>query len=306
MKPTYLLTIDVETTSIARNGLFDDIGLKVLKDGLPPLLDLMDLYGFKSTFFYTGYIARKFPEVVKIVYEKGHEIASHGLVHEPSKAFDVLSAKEQIFHLKESKKILEDIIGEKVISFRAPALRVNKDTPFALAETGFKYDSSISPQRIDMFLSFGGFKKMHWLTAPRVPYFTKHDNLAKKGDGPILEIPISSILLPYIGTTLRIMPGTIKFVRNILKTESLRNPQKPIVYLFHPNEILFEDTKGPINRRAKSLVGYFFGDYLRRNLKLKNLGNNALKLTENEIKHFSEFEFQTIRNFADELLKTKI
>ncbi len=53
---------------------------------------------------------------------------SHGLVHEADRAFDVLPYGEQVEHLKTSKSILEGLSGKEVISFRAPALRVNKET----------------------------------------------------------------------------------------------------------------------------------------------------------------------------------
>lgn len=90
----------------------------------------------------------------------GHEVGSHGLSHKKEDGFDVLPLDKQIEHLKESKNILEDICGNEVISFRSPALRVNEHTGIALAEAGFKIDSSIASQRFDLFLSFGGFKKI--------------------------------------------------------------------------------------------------------------------------------------------------
>ena len=76
--------------------------------------------------------------------------------------------KPHIKHLKESKAILEDLSGQEVISFRAPALRVNEDTHKALEESEYKIDSSVASQRFDMFMSFGGLKKLNWLTAPRL------------------------------------------------------------------------------------------------------------------------------------------
>jgi peptidoglycan/xylan/chitin deacetylase (PgdA/CDA1 family) len=59
--------------------------------------------------------------------------------------------EKQIRHLEETKKLLEDISGLEVISFRAPALRVNDDTPKALISTGYKIDSSVASQRFDFF-----------------------------------------------------------------------------------------------------------------------------------------------------------
>ena len=160
MKKYCLLSNDVETTSIWHNTLRDETGYKVLTEGMPLLLELYAKYDVKSTFFFTGYIAKLYPEIVKMVLPYGHEVGSHGLSHEKEDGFDVMPFEKQLSHLKESKEILEDIIGEEIISFRAPALRVNNDTALALKETGFKIDSSVASQRFDMFMSFGGLKKI--------------------------------------------------------------------------------------------------------------------------------------------------
>ena len=182
-----LITNDVETTSILNHKLRDKTGEYVLNQGMPRLLDLYDKYGVKATFFYTGHIAILYADVVRKAYEHGHEVGSHGLTHEVDQAFDVLSPEVQLSHLKQSKQILEDIIGEEVVSFRAPAARVDKGFPEILSEAGFKVDSSVSSQRLDMMFSFGALKKLHWLTAPRKAYFTQVDNIFKKGDSGILE-----------------------------------------------------------------------------------------------------------------------
>jgi len=173
-----LLTNDVETTSISNHCLSDKTGEKVLKEGMPVLLSLYKKYDIRATFFFTGYIAQKFPEIVRMILPYNHEVACHGLVHEAGKAFDVLTFDQQVEHLKKSKSILENISGKEVISFRAPALRVNQATPKALVATGFKVDSSIASQRADMMFSFGVMKKLNWLIAPRKPYMTSIDNLA--------------------------------------------------------------------------------------------------------------------------------
>ena len=80
-RKTCIFTNDVETTSILFNKLRDETGLKVLEEGMPLLLDLYSKYNIKTTFFFTGYIANKFPELVKMVVPYGHEVASHGYSH---------------------------------------------------------------------------------------------------------------------------------------------------------------------------------------------------------------------------------
>lgn len=307
LKNICLITNDVETTSILHNALMDETGMKVYREGMPMLLDLYEKYDIKTTFFFTGYFAEKFPEAVKMVLPHGHEVGSHGYSHRVEEAFDRLNLEEQIEHLARSKKILEDITGNVVVSFRAPAARVNKHTAMALKETGFLVDSSISSQRFDMFLSFGNREKLNWITAPRLPYYTSSDNIFIKGNGPVLEVPISAMLLPYIGTTLRIMPFLTKMTGKILQMESSRNG-KPIVFLTHPNEFIDEEfEKEKIQRRSKSLISYLLGDVVRRKLKSRNLGTKAVPIYEKEIVSLlrKDFRFMTMSQYYQHFNQNK-
>ena len=179
-KKVFFFTNDVETTSIVNHKLSDKTGEKVFKEGMPALLELYNKYNIRSTFFFTGYIAEKFPEIVKMIIPYDHEVGCHGYSHDVTLAFDMLSLNDQIEHLKKAKSILQDISGKQVVSFRAPALRVNKNTPKALEITGFKIDSSVAPQRGDFLLSYGSKNKIHWLLSPRKPYYTSKTNLAIK------------------------------------------------------------------------------------------------------------------------------
>jgi hypothetical protein len=295
-----LFTNDVETTSIWHNRLSDKTGEKVLKEGMPHLLELYRKYKIRCTFFYTGEIAQNFPEIVRMILSDGHEVGCHGLTHEVYQAFDQLSLNDQKDHLKKSKDILEKISGQEVISFRATALRTNDATARALIDTGFKIDSSVSSQRFDMFLSFGSLKKMYWLTAPRLPYKTAADNLLRKGNGPLIEVPISAALIPYIGTTLRIFPTVTKMIRYFLHLESKWN-NKPIVFLFHPNEIIDESAEPhSINKRASNLFSFLLGDLLRSQLKVKNLGERAIPLLEKELSFFKNkgYSFCTLKEYC--------
>ena len=292
-----LITNDVETTSILNHKLRDKTGEYVLNQGIPRLLDLYDKYGVKATFFYTGHIAKLYPDVVRKAYDRGHEVGSHGLTHEVDQAFDVLSPKEQLSHLIQSKQILEDIIGDKVVSFRAPAARVDKGFPEILHEAGFKVDSSVSSQRLDMMFSFGALKKLHWLTAPRKAYFTQVDNIFRKGDSDILEAPISAFGFPYIGTFMRIAPAVNRMTRNVLYWETLCNGRQ-FVFLTHPNEFIDEDQETTeIERRGSNYISYLLGDVIRHKLKVKNLGEKALPIYDRELAFFKDkgFEFVTCK-----------
>lgn len=296
-----LITNDVETTSILNHKLRDKTGEYVLNQGMPRLLDLYEKYGVRATFFFTGHIAKLYPEVVRMAHDRGHEVGSHGLTHEVSKAFDVMPPEEQLSHLKQSKEILEDIIGEEVISFRAPAARVDKAFPNVLAEAGFKVDSSVSSQRLDMMFSFGALKKLHWLTAPRKAYFTQTDNIFRKGESDVMEAPISAMGFPYIGTFMRIAPGVNRFTRGMLYWETLCNGRQ-FVFLTHPNEFIDEDREtNEIERRANNYISYLLGDVLRHKLKVKNLGEKALPIYERELSFFKDkgFRFLSCKDLYD-------
>ena len=298
-----LLTNDVETVSIWFNALRDETGLKVLKVGMPILLDLYSKYNIKSTFFFTGYIAKLFPNIVKMVQKDGHEIGSHGKSHFPRDGFDIMPFEKQKLHLEYTKKLLEDISGQEVISFRAPALRVNNDTAKALIETGHKIDSSVASQRFDFFLSFGGFNKLKWLFAPRLPYNVDYNNIFKKGDSSLIEIPLSSFfLLPYLGTTMRIFPRITALQRGGLHLETMLN-NKPIVFDIHPNEFIDEsDETRKIEKRSKNIISMLLHDMLRSYLKVKNLGEKAIPLYEKQIIFFKNkgYTFTSIRDYAIE------
>jgi len=299
-----LLTNDVETTSIVNGGLRPETGIKVWKEGMPRLLDLYAKYEVKTTFFFIADFARDCPEIVKMIQPYGHEVACHGLTHNHKQAFDIMSLEDQIRHLVEAKKILEDIAGEEVVSFRAPALRVNEFTPQALVETGFKIDSSVAPQRMDMFMSLGSRKKLVWLKAPRMPYFVSETNLARKGSLPLLEVPVSSFAVPYIGTFMRISPSINAFTRYLLYGET-KDTKKPINFLIHPNELIEEDDlKLKTEKRAGNVVSHLLSDVLRRKLKQKNLGLSARDLYEKEISFWNRknYHFVTMKD----LLKNNV
>ena len=295
-----LLSNDVETTSIWFNTLRDKTGLKVLQEGMPLLLDLYDQMSIKSTFFFTGYIAKLYPNIVKMILKGGHEVASHGKSHLKENGFDVMPFEKQKRHLEETKNRLEDISGQKVISFRAPALRVNEHTARALFESGYKIDYSVASQRFDFFLSFGGIKKLNWLFSPRLPYLTSEFSLFKKGAGPIVEVPLTAFFFPYVGTTMRIFPWLTSIQRNGFHQESSISG-KPIVFDIHPNEFIDESNEPRIIfNRSGNKMAFFIQDWLRAKLKTKNLGPEAIELYKKEIDFFQsrKYEFTTIQNYC--------
>ncbi len=296
-----LLTNDVETTSIWFNTLRDTTGLKVLREGMPPLLDIYSKYAIKSTFFFTGYIAKLYPDIVKMIIKDGHEVASHGMSHLKENGFDIMPFEKQKRHMEKSKKLLEDISGQEVISFRAPALRTNNDTAPALVEAGYRIDSSVASQRFDFFLSFGGVKKLNWLMSPRLPYLTSPISLLKKGKGPLVEIPLSAFFFPYVGTTMRAFPWFTAMQRRGIHLESSLINGKPVVFDIHPNEFIDESYETRIiQNRSQNKLAYLMQDWLRAKIKTKNLGPGAIHLYEKEVEFYVErgYTFLTLKDYC--------
>jgi peptidoglycan/xylan/chitin deacetylase (PgdA/CDA1 family) len=291
------MTNDVESFSIPLNRLDYNTAKEVYEVGLPRLLDVYSKNDIRCTFYFTGRMAEMFPEAVELVLEHGHDIGCHGYNHSSTQALDLMSLDEQIAEMKKAKNVIENIAG-RISDFRAPALRINEHTIQALELTGFNTDSSIASQRFDGPLTFGSKKKLKWLIAPRSPYYPSYASTIKKGESKILEIPISAFIFPYIGTTMRVSPLTLKLLEKFLFAESLRS-EKPIVFLFHPNECL--DTKTEIipARRANNSIEHLFADVIRRELKLRNLGVKAVGLLDEVIKCAKEkgFDFMTVQEY---------
>ncbi len=300
----FLLTNDVEEHSIQKNRLDLDTAKLVNKEGLPRLLKLYDKYNIRTTFYFTASFVELFPESVQKVLDFGHEVGCHGLNHEVEEAFDVLDFGQQVENLRKAKEIIESYAGE-IEAFRAPALRINEFTVKALEENNFKTDSSVASQRFDGPFSFGSRKKLNWITASRKPYLMDYNNPFRKGNSKILEIPVSSLVISYIGTTLRILPGIVPILRRMLFIESKKG-SKPIVFDFHPNEVIKEDFSGKIEYRAKNIFSIFFKDILRHRLKIRNLGPKAIELMDHEINAAANhgFVFLTVKEFREKWEQT--
>lgn len=279
------MTVDVECFSFETNSYdYEGIPNRIHKEALPRLLDLFDKYNVKATFFFTGRFAELSPESVELVFSRGHEIGCHGYSHESF--FDEMGFDEQAENLVKSKTIIEQITGKTIVSFRAPALRVNADTVKALEKAGFKYDSSVASQRFDALLTTGARRKLAWFFANRRPYRMSYDGPFRAGESKVVEVPVSALLWPFVGTHMRVSPFLTGFIQRMLMLES-RFTGKPLVFLFHPNEAL------DFIRRQTVERGNWFTDNLRHRVKMRNLGGKSMELLE---KVFSrgDYDFKTV------------
>lgn len=112
-----------------------------LIESVLPVLELLKKYLTLATFFTTGKVIEKYPELIKKIHSQGHEIASHGYSHQLLKEL----GKEKFSQdMEKTVELTEKTIGEKPKGFRAPCFSLNKETIWALpilAELGFKYHS---------------------------------------------------------------------------------------------------------------------------------------------------------------------
>lgn len=120
---------------------------------LNSILDLLDECHLSATFFCVGQLAAYFPEVIKQIADRGHEIGCHSNTH----TWLYNMSRNDLFEdTRISVDILQQCSGSKVQSYRAPAFSIRRENAWAfevLGECGIEYDSSIFPAKRD----FGGF-----------------------------------------------------------------------------------------------------------------------------------------------------
>ncbi|MBO8161803.1 MAG: DUF3473 domain-containing protein [Thermosipho sp. (in: Bacteria)] len=148
MQKTICLSFDIEDWFQVENlrekfppEIWDKCESRVVKNTIK-ILDLLDEYNVKATFFILGWIAERFPDLVKEIHSRGHEIASHGYGHIINYQ---LSRKEIFKDIRKSKEILENIIAQEIIGYRAPSFSITEDVIDVLKRLDFKYDSSYHP-----------------------------------------------------------------------------------------------------------------------------------------------------------------
>jgi polysaccharide deacetylase family protein (PEP-CTERM system associated) len=176
----------------------------------------------KATFFTLGWIAERYPQLVRRIVEGGHELASHGYGHERASDLTPAAFSSDVVH---AKALLEDLAGVPVQGYRAPSFSIGTGNLWAfdaLAQAGYRYSSSIYPIRHDHY----GMPD-----SPRFAY--------RVGAG-LLEIPVTTVRLfdrnrPCSGGGyFRLLPYALS--RWMLRRVN-RLDREPAVFYFHPWEI---------------------------------------------------------------------
>jgi polysaccharide deacetylase family protein (PEP-CTERM system associated) len=176
----------------------------------------------KATFFTLGWIAERYPALVRRIVDAGHELASHGFAHKRA------SAQQRdafLADIRLAKAVLEDIAGRDVVGYRAPSFSIGRTNPWAfecIAEAGYRYSSSIYPIRHDHY------------GVPDAPRF------AHEVAPGLLEVPIATVRMFEAnwpaggGGYFRLLPYPL----SRWSLERINDvDRKPAMFYFHPWEI---------------------------------------------------------------------
>lgn len=197
-------------------------------ESTPPILDLLDKYNVRATFAVLGSVAEKHPELVKEIYDRGHEIASHAWSHKTLYELGKEAFEDEIIR---SINLLHSITGERPVGFRAPSFSIDNSTKWAfeiLESNGFEYDASVFPIKTMLY----GLP-----SAPLHIYRpSKMDITREDPNGKIIEFPMTVLKIgkniPIAGGFyLRVLP--LWFLRRGIREV---NKDRPAIIYIHPWE----------------------------------------------------------------------
>lgn len=285
-----ILTFDIEEwylEKILHGGR--EFRYKQFDETFEKLLSVLDERGIKATFFCVGKLAIDFPTVVKKISEKGHEVGCHSDEH----TWLTKMTEEQLrFDTTKSIKALEDVSGQKVVSYRAPAFSItagNKWAVSVLAECGIENDASIFPSNRD----FGGYKGFPQDTPCNITY-----KGAKLREYPISLTTILGKQVAYSGGGyFRLLP--LWFVSSTMSKRGYN------ICYFHLNDL--------INQRIGFKSRAEYEDYFKEPGTLKNrvvryvksnIGNG--EAYEKFLKLLSGHDFTSIRDCSFDWNTAKI
>jgi polysaccharide deacetylase family protein (PEP-CTERM system associated) len=186
------------------------------------LLELLARNHAHATFFTLGWIAQRYPQLVRAIVAAGHEVASHGFDHLRASEQSVSAFRQDVGR---AKRLLEDIAGQPVLGYRAPSFSIGYTNPWAfdvLVEVGYRYSSSVYPIKHDHY------------GMPDAPRF------AYQARPKLLEIPITTTRL--LGRNLpaggggyfRLAPyGVSRWAVGRVN----RVDRRPAIFYMHPWEI---------------------------------------------------------------------
>jgi polysaccharide deacetylase family protein (PEP-CTERM system associated) len=188
------------------------------------LLQMFDDAGIKATFFSLGWVAERYPQLMRRIADAGHELGNHGSDHD--RVF-TLSPDQFAADIDRARKAIEDASGSLVCGYRAPSFSIDQRTPWAhqvLAEQGYAYSSSVAPVKHDHY---------GWAEAPRFAF-------RPVSGSDLIEIPVTTAV--FAGK--RLAAGGGGFFRMLpyaFSSWAIRqvndDDQRPAIIYFHPWEI---------------------------------------------------------------------
>jgi polysaccharide deacetylase family protein (PEP-CTERM system associated) len=231
-KQTILNALSVDVEDWFQVGAFEKVIDPDEWDRLPhrverntdAVLALFERAGVEATFFTLGWVATRYPALIRRIVEAGHEIASHGWDHRRVFTMDAETFRAD---LRRTHRAIEDACGQAPKGYRAPSFSIDKRTPWAhpvLAEEGYVYSSSVAPLKHDHY---------GWPEAPRFA----HRPLP---DSQLIELPVTTVELGGRrmaaggGGFFRLLPYRFSSwaIGKVNQAED-----RPAVFYFHPWEI---------------------------------------------------------------------
>jgi polysaccharide deacetylase family protein (PEP-CTERM system associated) len=196
-----------------------------------PILDLLDRYQTKASFFVVGEVAEQNPDLIQSIFQRGHEIGCHTFSHKL-----VWNLNEKLFRedLEHFHSVVDRILGKnRIKGFRAPCFSIDNRNKWALkvlSDFGYQYDASIFPVKINPLYGISG--------APTQPYrISLKDVREEDPQSPLMEFPMSPLKIGGLkipiagGVYLRMLPLPFLYwgLRRI-------NQSQPFLVYFHPWE----------------------------------------------------------------------
>lgn len=245
--PIHVLTVDVEDyfhveafAGTVSRATWDDYAPRVVKN-CKTLLDIFDRYQVKATFFVLGWVADRFPAIVREIHERGHELACHSFWH---RKVDSLTPAQFRSDTREACDAIENAASVRVLGYRAPTWSITRRSLWAfdvLMEEGFEYDSSIYPIHHDLYGIPG---------AQRYPYMQLCGNGQSLMEFPPATARIAGMNFPAAGGGyLRIFP--MAYTSWVFR--QFEKAGKSLVLYLHPWEIDPEQPRlsGPLKSRFR-------------------------------------------------------
>ncbi len=204
------------------------------------IMELLAVRGMRATFFVLGWVAERYPALVRDIADGGHEVASHGYAHQLVTSQTPAEFREDV---RRAKGILEGILGRPVYGYRAPSFTITRETLWALpvlVEEGYCYDSSVFPVLHDRY---------------GLPSANPHVHQLLTDSGLLWEVPPSTVNVLGLrvpiagGGYFRLYPYSL--LRSFLR--KLEGEGVPLVMYLHPWELDPEQPRmeGPLLSRFR-------------------------------------------------------